>query len=167
MRSFSFANISLELWIHDKSYNKLNLLVCLVFLSQVRMESVIAVFGDAKAGAWFVACYGACICTSETGFTKGEVNVYWLSGRTSLEEPSPYVYLFTFPGSSNRPCAFFTRSIGQDIVCCTGSVYLSFRQANPTRRVDSKVFTSCRQAKPPITWGKLTSVHSYSIPLSD
>lgn len=40
------------------------------------------------------------------GFRQEEVNVHRLSGRTSLGELSPCVYLFTFTGSSNRPPAF-------------------------------------------------------------
>lgn len=70
------------------------------------------------------------------GFTNGEVNVYWLSGRTSLEEPSPYVYLFTFPGSSKRLWAsLFPQNIGQDIFRYTGAIHSLLDGWIPNNRI--------------------------------
>lgn len=41
-----------------------------------------------------------------------------LSGYTSLQEPFPSVYLFTFAGSSNRPFVFTLRlKKGSDTIC--------------------------------------------------
>lgn len=69
-----------------------------------RGGSHIARFGDSAwertSTEWAVV--GDVFYQLNRGFRQEEVNVHRLSGRTSLRELSPCVYLFTFTGSSNR-----------------------------------------------------------------